>query len=276
MMYFGNYPDDYRDLPPEELRTAPSCRQGQGRERQLRGERGLQGRPRRHAPHRQHRLGHQRRRPLGADDEILQVVRAGRKTSAATWRTPTSTASSSMPWHWRPQRTEHGLRRHRPAPRSGAFRLPGEGRLRWTSLAHATLDFDEIFASVGVLGHSFSYRLHDLNGQNRPRMHGFLAPAGHDDSGGTLLSPSDRLRRALTAAVGHDFPDDAVFVCPAERQGVQKTSRRAVNSRRGHARTREPAACPRSKTTSLVRLRACALSGKMTEGAKWNPAGPLK
>lgn len=70
----------------------------------------------------------------------------------------------------------------------------------------ATLDFGELFASTGVLGHVYSDRLAELDGQT-VRMRGFLAPAG----GGVLALT----REPVAPCSEHErqaWPDDAVFV----------------------------------------------------------------
>ena len=87
-----------------------------------------------------------------------------------------------------------------------------------------TVDFDEIFASVGVLGHTFSDRIATLDGRT-VRMRGYLAPAahghdhhdhGHDHGGsGVLLLTRSPVAPCPDCGGGHDYPDDAVFVFPA-------------------------------------------------------------
>lgn len=94
-----------------------------------------------------------------------------------------------------------------------------------------TFEFDEIFASVGVLGHTFSDRIAALDGR-RVRMRGYLAPAGHGhghghshdhshghdhDRGGSGVLVLTRAPVAPCPDCGgeHDYPDDAVFVFPA-------------------------------------------------------------
>lgn len=121
--------------------------------------------------------------------------------------------------------------------------------------AHATLDFDEIFASVGVLGHSFSDRLRDLDGQT-VRMRGFLGPAGHDDSG-VLVLTRQPVAPCSDCGGGHDFPDDAVFVFPADggRPDFAPGRELDVEGVLEHGSLR----LPEVEATSLVRLR----------GARW-------
>lgn len=79
------------------------------------------------------------------------------------------------------------------------------------------LGFDELFASIGVLGHEFSPRLAELDGQTVV-MRGYLAPLDHDESGALVLT---RAPFASCSGCGeeHDWPDDAVVVLPASGQG---------------------------------------------------------
>ena len=121
----------------------------------------------------------------------------------------------------------------------------------------ATLDFDEIFASVGVLGHTFSERLAALDGET-VRMRGYLAPAGHGDSGVLVLTRIP-VAPCSECGGGHDFPDDAVFVFPAEGDRPRFTPGRetAVEGVLEHGSL----ALPEAEATSLVRLRAARWTG---------------
>lgn len=119
----------------------------------------------------------------------------------------------------------------------------------------ATLGFDEIFASVGVLGHSFSERLEALDGR-LVRMRGYLAPVGHGDSDVFVLT-----RRPVAPCSecggGHDLPDDAVFVLPAagDRPRFRPGHEVSVEGVLEHGSL----PLPEAEATSLVRLR----------GARW-------
>lgn len=81
----------------------------------------------------------------------------------------------------------------------------------------SSLEFDEIFASTGPLGHEFSERLIALTGQ-KVRMRGYLAPAAPGETAALVLT-----RRAVAVGTegGTDdgWPDDAVFVLPASGEG---------------------------------------------------------
>ncbi|MFT3974919.1 MAG: hypothetical protein QM699_16200 [Amaricoccus sp.] len=115
----------------------------------------------------------------------------------------------------------------------------------------ATLNFDEIFASVGVLGHTFSERLAALDGQT-VRMRGYLAPTGH---GNTDILALTRIPVAPCSdcGSGHDLPADAVFVFPADgdRPGFVPGREIAVEGVLEHGSL----ALPEAEATSLVRLR---------------------
>jgi len=115
----------------------------------------------------------------------------------------------------------------------------------------ATLDFDELFASVGVLGHAFSERLAALDGQT-VRMRGYLAPAGHGGTGLLVLTRSP-VAPCAHCGGGHDFPDDAVFVFPAESRsaGFEPGCEIEVEGVLEHGSLR----LPEAEATSLVRLR---------------------
>lgn len=113
------------------------------------------------------------------------------------------------------------------------------------------LDFDEIFASIGVLGHTFSPRLAALDGQT-VRMRGYLAPAGHGDSGVLVLTRAP-VAPCSDCGGGHDFPDDTVFVFPAggARPRFAPGREIAVEGVLEHGSLR----LPEAEATSLVRLR---------------------
>lgn len=114
-----------------------------------------------------------------------------------------------------------------------------------------TLGFDEIYASVGVLGHTFSDRLVALDGR-RVRMRGFLAPAGHGESP-VLVLTREPVAPCSDCGGGHNFPDDAVFVLPAEDAPPAFAPGREteVTGILEHGRL----ALPGAEAASLVRLR---------------------
>ena len=120
-----------------------------------------------------------------------------------------------------------------------------------------TLDFDEIFASVGVLGHRFSDRLAALDGQ-AVRMRGYLAPAGH---GGSEILVLTRIPVAPCSDCGggHDFPDDAVFVFTAagDRPRFAPGREIEVEGVLEHGSLH----LPEAEATSLVRLRDARWAG---------------
>lgn len=118
----------------------------------------------------------------------------------------------------------------------------------------ATFAFDEIFGSVGVLGHTFSDRIATLEGRT-VRMRGYLAPAGHDESGVLVLT-----RRPVSPCSdcggSHDFPQDAVFVFPDEGAARFTPGREMeVDGVLEHGSL----VLPETGTTSLVRLRRARL-----------------
>ena len=71
-----------------------------------------------------------------------------------------------------------------------------------------TLDFDEIFAGTGVLGHVFSDRIAALDGQ-RVGMRGYLAPTPAPDIFGLTRAP---VAPCSEHGAGQDWPDDTVFL----------------------------------------------------------------
>lgn len=115
----------------------------------------------------------------------------------------------------------------------------------------ATLDFEEIFASVGVLGHTFSERIASLDGQT-VRMRGYLSPAGHGDTGLLVLTRAP-IAPCSDCGGGHDFPDDAVFIFPQAGDRPRFTAGRetAVEGVLEHGSQR----LPEAEATSFVRLR---------------------
>lgn len=115
-------------------------------------------------------------------------------------------------------------------------------------------DFDEIFASVGVLGHVFSDRIAALDGRT-VRMRGHVAPAGHGDSG-VLVLTRQPVSPCSDCGGGHDFPDDAVFVFPDAGE-TQFTPGRAMEVEGVLEHGSLP--LPELEATSLVRLRHARL-----------------
>lgn len=115
-------------------------------------------------------------------------------------------------------------------------------------------DFDEIFARVGVLGHVFSDRIAALDGRT-VRMRGYVAPAGHGDSGVLVLT---RLPASPCSDCGgsHDFPHDAVFVFPDEG-GPRFTPGREMEVE--GVLEHGSLVLPEAEATSLVRLRRARL-----------------
>ncbi len=118
----------------------------------------------------------------------------------------------------------------------------------------ATLDFDEIFASTGVLGHAFSDRIAALDGQ-RVRMRGYLAPTAGDGILGLTAAP---LSPISDHGAGQDWPDETVFVLGGEDAAPDFPAGVAVEVEGllEHGGLRLDAA----GVTSFVRLRA----------ARWN------
>lgn len=114
-----------------------------------------------------------------------------------------------------------------------------------------TLEFDDIFASVGVLGHNFSERIAALDGQV-VRMRGFLAPAGHGEARVLVLTRSP-IAPCSDCGGEHDFPADAVFVFPTGdgRPSFTPGRETEVEGRLEHGSLR----VPETEATSLVRLR---------------------
>lgn len=121
-----------------------------------------------------------------------------------------------------------------------------------------TLDFDDLFARVGVLGHVFSDRLAALAGQ-RVRMRGYLAPAGHGDSGVLVLTRIP-VAPCSDCGGGHDFPDDAVFVLPDGNHRQRFPPGREVEVEGVLEYGRLP--LPEAEATSLVRLRRASWQGE--------------
>lgn len=111
--------------------------------------------------------------------------------------------------------------------------------------------FDDLFASIGVLGHVFSDRLAALDGA-RVGMQGYLAPASQGGSGLLVLTRAP-VAPCSDCGGGHDFPDDAVFVFPAEinRQDIAPGREVEVEGLLEHGSLR----LPEAEATSLVRLR---------------------
>ena len=120
----------------------------------------------------------------------------------------------------------------------------------------ATLEFDDIFASVGVLGHTFSERLTALGGET-VRMRGYLAPAGHGHAEvpgkGVLVLTRIPVAPCSDCGGGHDYPADAVFVFPAEGAHPRFAPGREVAVEGVLEHGSLPV--PEAETTSLVRLR---------------------
>ena len=119
------------------------------------------------------------------------------------------------------------------------------------------LDFDDIFASVGVLGHAFSERIASLDGR-AVRMRGYLAPAGHGD-GGVLVLTRTPIAPCRDCGGGHDFPDDAVFVFPAASEAQRLTPGVAIDVEGILEHGSQPV--PEAEATSFVRLRDARLAG---------------
>lgn len=118
----------------------------------------------------------------------------------------------------------------------------------------ASFDFDEIFASVSVLGHVFSDRIAALDGRT-VRMRGYLAPAGHG-AHGVLVLTRQPVASCSTCGSGHDFPHDAVHVFP-EAGDASFTPGRAMEVEGVLEHGSLP--LPNSEETSLVRLRHARL-----------------
>ena len=120
----------------------------------------------------------------------------------------------------------------------------------------ATFDFDEIFASVSVLGHVFSDRIAALDGQ-RVRMRGYLAPADHGAAAsGVLVLTRQPVASCSTCGSGHDFPHDAVHVFP-EAGDASFTPGRMMEVEGVLEHGSLP--LPEAEATSLVRLRHARL-----------------
>ena len=114
------------------------------------------------------------------------------------------------------------------------------------------LGFDALFASVGVLGHEFSPQLTALYGR-AVTMRGYLSPADHDANGILVLTRTP-VASCSGCGEGHDWPDDAVFIFPADAAGDLAPGRPvAVLGRLEHGPLRV------GESNSLVRLR----------GARW-------
>lgn len=120
-----------------------------------------------------------------------------------------------------------------------------------------TLGFDELFGKVGVLGLEFSGKLAALDGQV-VRMRGFLAPAGHGE-GGVLVLTRTPVAPCSDCGGGHDLPNDAVFVFPAEDADFAPGRMAEVEGVVEHG----PLSLPEAEANSLVRLR----------DARWRDAG---
>lgn len=120
----------------------------------------------------------------------------------------------------------------------------------------ATFDFDEIFASVSVLGHVFSDRIAALDGRT-VRMRGYLAPAGHGAAAsGVLVLTRQPVASCSTCGSGHDFPHDAVHVFP-EAGDASFTPGRMMEVEGVLEHGSLP--LPEAEATSLVRLRHARL-----------------
>lgn len=120
----------------------------------------------------------------------------------------------------------------------------------------ASLGFDDIFASVGVLGHAFSERIASLDGQT-VRMRGYLAPAGHGESGVLVLTRSP-IAPCADCGGGHDFPDDAVFVFPQAGELTSFAPGREIAVEGVLEHGSQPV--PEAEATSFVRLRDARLA----------------
>ncbi|HMQ94290.1 hypothetical protein [Amaricoccus sp.] len=119
------------------------------------------------------------------------------------------------------------------------------------------LDFDELFARIGVLGHEFHERLEALDGTT-VTMRGYLAPAIPGSREVLVLT---RAPAATGSEGGTDqgWPEDAVFVLPSAEGGDFAPGRLTeVEGVLEHGPLRLDAA----GASSLVRLR----------GARWAPA----
>lgn len=111
------------------------------------------------------------------------------------------------------------------------------------------LGFDDLFASIGVLGHEFSPKLSALDGQV-VTMRGYLAPADHHETDGPLVLTSAPVAICSDCGSGHDWPEDAVFVFPAEGAGAFTPGQPVeVRGRLEHGLLRL------EEANSLVRLR---------------------
>lgn len=113
------------------------------------------------------------------------------------------------------------------------------------------LGFDALFASVGVLGHELSPQLATLDGRV-VSMSGYLAPAGHEGDGVLVLTRTP-VASCSDCGEGHDWPEDAVFIFPAEAGDLAAGRPVAVLGRLEHGLVRV------GDANSLVRLR----------GARW-------
>jgi hypothetical protein len=110
------------------------------------------------------------------------------------------------------------------------------------------LGFDALFSNVGVLGHELSPKLVALDGQ-AVTMRGYLSPAGHEADGVLVLTRTP-VASCSEGGEGHDWPDDAVFVFPADAAADLAPGRSvAVLGRLEHGLLRV------AEANSLVRLR---------------------
>lgn len=120
-----------------------------------------------------------------------------------------------------------------------------------------SLDFDDLFASVGVLGHTFSDRLVALDGK-AVRMTGYLAPADHG-VGRVLVLTRVPVAPCSECGGGHDFPDDAVFVLPAEEFRPTFAPGREITV--AGILEHGTLAIPGVEATTLIRLRDARWTG---------------
>lgn len=75
----------------------------------------------------------------------------------------------------------------------------------------SSLNFDDIFSRTGVLGHELSEKLKSMGGK-MVQMQGYLAPV----ASGALVLTRKPAARGSEGGTDHGWPDDAVFVLPAD------------------------------------------------------------